>query len=396
MYDKKLVLKIFEGFSIERWNDLVRPLELIEMDKTAEKTALAYIIGKFEEKRGNRVEWRRIIYGTLFDLLRKIALCDIKAPVQRMIREEYPEEFVRLNEWVVEQYRGLIADPELLREFSDHVLGQSDPNDLTTRVLRAAHKYSTFREVEMIRMVNEPFRLVEIDKELNKDLEGYLDLRGMQLLVSRQKPWDFLMELEKLRFQTRWNQTPRVPATSVLGHSYFVAALTLLMGRDLAICPEREYNNFFSALFHDLPEAVTRDIISPVKQATHQLPAVVKEIEDKIVERELTPLMDESFRDEIMYFTNNEFENRVRVDGKTVKVSFEDLRDKYNHASYRPVDGKLVRAADHIAAFVEADCSINYGITSTHLRDGKRNILALYPAGKTVNGLDIAGFFAEF
>lgn len=396
MYDKKLVLKIFEGFSIERWNDLVRPLELIEMDKTAEKTALAYIIGKFEEKRGNRVDWRRIIYGTLFDLLRKIALCDIKAPVQRMIREEYPDEFVRLNEWVVDQYRSLIADPALLGEFSDHVLGQSDPNDLTTRVLRAAHKYSTFREVEMIRMVNEPFRLVEIDRGLNKDLEGYLDLRGMQLLVSRQKPWDFLMELERLRFQTRWNQTPRVPATSVLGHSYFVAALTLLMGRELSICPEREYNNFFSALFHDLPEAVTRDIISPVKQATHQLPAVVKEIEDKIVERELTPLMDESFRDEIMYFTNDEFENRVRVDGKTVKVTFEDLRDRYNDARFSPVDGKLVRAADHIAAFVEADCSINYGITSAHLRDGKRNILALYPAGKTVNGIDIAAFFAEF
>jgi len=396
VYDKKLVLKIFEGFSIERWNDLVRPLELIEMDKTAEKTALAYIIGKFEEKRGNRVEWRRIIYGTLFDLLRKIALCDIKAPVQRMIREEYPEEFVRLSEWVVEQYRGLIADPVLLREFSDHVLGDSDPNDLTTRVLRAAHKYSTFREVEMIRMVNEPFRLVEIDKGLNKDLEGYLDLRGMQLLVSRQKPWDFLMELEKLRFQTRWNQTPRVPATSVLGHSYFVAALTLLMGRDLSICPEREYNNFFSALFHDLPEAVTRDIISPVKQATHQLPSVVKEIEDKIVERELTPLMDASFREEIMYFTNNEFENRVFIDGNVVKVPFEDLQEKYNHAAFKPVDGKLVRAADHIAAFVEADCSINYGITSTHLRDGKRNILALYPAGKKINGIDISAFLAEF
>ena len=31
------------------------------------------------------------------------------------------------------------------------------------------------------------------------------------------------------------------------------------------------FNNFFCSLFHDLPEAVTRDIISPVKQATDEL-----------------------------------------------------------------------------------------------------------------------------
>ena len=397
MFDRNFVLKIFEGFSIERWNDLVRPFEIIEMDKTAEKTVLAYIIGKFEEKRGNKIDWNRIIYGSLFDLLKKIALCDIKAPVQRMIRDEYPEEFAKLTRWVVEQYHPIIADKELLEDFSRHVLNPADTNDVTWRVLRAAHKYSTIRELEMLRMVNEPFRLVAIEQGLNKDIEGFLDLRGLQLLVAKQQPWDFLMEIERLRFQTRWNQTPRVPRTSVLGHSYFVAALTLLMGRDLSLCPERTYNNFFSALFHDLPEAVTRDIISPVKQATDHLPSIVKDIEDRIVERELLPLMDVAFRDEIMYLTSNEFENRIRTpDGSVEIVRFEELQERYNEGHFAPVDGKLVRAADHIAAFLEAWSSINYGITSNHLRDGKKNILSIYHAGRLVNGMDVHAFFREF
>lgn len=222
-------------------------------------------------------------------------------------------------------------------------------------------------------------------------------MRGLQLLVAKQQPWDFLMEIERLRFQTRWNQTPRVPRTSVLGHSYFVAALTLLMGRDLPLCPERTYNNFFSALFHDLPEAVTRDIISPVKQATDHLPIIVKDIEDRIVERELLPLMDVAFRDEIMYLTSNEFENRIRKpDGSVEIVCFEDLQSRYNEGQFAPVDGKLVRAADHIAAFLEAWSSINYGITSNHLRDGKKNILSIYHAGMPVNGMDVHSFFREF
>ena len=45
MIQTKLVLKLFEAFSIERWNDLVRPFDMIEMDKSGERMVLAYIIG---------------------------------------------------------------------------------------------------------------------------------------------------------------------------------------------------------------------------------------------------------------------------------------------------------------------------------------------------------------
>ena len=105
MINKALALKIFEGFSIERWNDLVRPFALIEMDKAAEKMVLVYIIGKFEEQCGKKINWEWLIYASFFELLRKIALCDIKSPVQRMIRKQYPDEYSKLNKWVLEQYR---------------------------------------------------------------------------------------------------------------------------------------------------------------------------------------------------------------------------------------------------------------------------------------------------
>ena len=67
--EKDLVLKIFEGFSIQRWNDLIRPFDLVEMDKAGEKMVLAYIIGKFEEKKGYKIDWVWMIYASLFDLL---------------------------------------------------------------------------------------------------------------------------------------------------------------------------------------------------------------------------------------------------------------------------------------------------------------------------------------
>ena len=399
--NKDFALKIFEGFSIVRWNDLIRPFDVVEMDKDAEKMVVAYIIGKYQESCGVKIDWEWMIYASLFDLLRKISLCDIKSPVQRLIKSEYPEEFIRLNEWVLEQYRKLIPDKDLFSKFTLYIGKRSgsipfEPGqEETNRVFRAAHKYSTLRELDMISLVNEKERLDSIRRELNADLQSFLDMKGLQLLITKQKPFDFLMRIEQLRFQTRWNQTPRVPKTSVLGHCFFVAVLTLLFQHETGVkmCPKRFYNNFFSALFHDLPEAVTRDIISPVKQATEGLPSIVKKIEDEIVSKELVPLMEDFYRDEILYFTNDEFKNRIILDDRLLEVSWEDLNSKYNCDEYNPIDGKLVRLADHYSALLEAELSIRHGITSNHLVDGRANLIKAYPEGTFINGIDAGKLF---
>ncbi|MBR1722360.1 MAG: HD domain-containing protein [Treponema sp.] len=399
MVEKELILKIFEGFSIQRWNDLVRPFDLVEMDKASEKMITAYIIGKHEEIQGHKIDWEWMIYASLFDLLKKITLCDIKSPVQQMIRAKYPDEYKKLNDWVLSKYKPIISDSDLFSRFSEYLLADSDlcrsDFSLTERVLEAAHKFSTLRELEMICPVNEKIRTTTIHDELTAQIQKYSDLRGVERLLNRERDFYFIMKIEQLRFQTRWNQTPRIPQTSVLGHCFFVAVVTLLLFRSTGkkACQKRLFNDFFSALFHDLPESVTRDIISPVKQATNELPGIVKKIEDEIVHSELVPLMDDSYVDEILYFTNDEFQNRILVtelDGQksAQSVSWEELNENYNSDVHSPIDGKLVRLADHLSAFIEADSSIKYGITSKQLTSGRDNILKAYLSGTKINGVD--------
>lgn len=399
--EKNLILKIFEGFSIQRWNDLIRPFELVEMDKAGEKMVLAYIIGKFEENKGNRIDWYWMIYASLFDLLRKIALCDIKAPVQQMLKKEFPEEYLRLNEWVLSQYSNLM-DEKLFSEFSDHVYAKSvartipDGLKRTVRVYEAAHKFATIRELEMISAVNEKERLADIKTELEEQIQPYLEFEGLQKLMTHQKAFRFLLKIEQLRFQTRWNQTPRIPATSVLGHCFYVAIMTLLLGRESnpKMCRQRVINNFFSALFHDLPESVTRDIISPVKQATDDLPNIVKKIENEIVSKELVPLMEDFIVKEVTYFTSDEFSNRIQdKSGRIQIVSYEELNEKYNNDEFKPVDGKLVRICDHLSALMEANISIKHGITSEHLEIGLETTVNHYEKNHVINGINVYDFF---
>ncbi|MDD7125689.1 HD domain-containing protein [Treponema porcinum] len=404
MLTQKFALKIFEGFSIQRWTDLIRPFDIVEMDKAGEKMVLAYIIGKCEEQKGVFVDWIWMIYASLFDILKKIALCDIKAPIQQILKKDYASEYLRLNEWILNQYKPLIDDSALFSQFTIYEGQRAGTFDIpeksraAERILSAANKFATMRELQMLSIVNEPERLEKINKELLADLQGYLDLTGLQLLMTRQKSYDFIMKIEQLRFQTRWNQTPRVPKTSVLGHCFFVAVITLLLCRQSGqkMCEKRLINNYFSALFHDLPEAVTRDIISPVKQATDELPSIVKRIEDEIVNKELVPLMEPYFSDELMYFTSDEFSNRIKdKKGNAEVVSWEDLNGKYNQDDFSPVDGRTVRIADHLSALLEADSSIKHGITSSHLEYGRNSMISHYKPGETINGIDVGKLFRE-
>lgn len=403
MFSQQFALKIFEGFSIQRWTDLIRPFDLVEMDKAGEKMVLAYIIGKFEESKGVFVDWTWMIYASLFDLLKKISLCDIKAPVLSMLKHNFLQEYLKLNEWVLNQYKPIMNDEDLFEKFSVYVAQKAGSTPIpkksqaAARIFSAADKYATMREFQMLSVVNEVERLKNINSDLQTDLQNFLDLTGLQKLMTHQRSFDFLMKIEQLRFQIRWNQTPRVPKTSVLGHCYFVAIMTLLLCRNCGQkMPEwRIVNDFFTGLFHDLPEAVTRDIISPVKQATDELPNIVKKIEDEIVSKELVPLMEPFFVDQLIFYTSDEFSNKILKEGRLKQVSWEDLNCLYNTEGFCPVDGKTVRIADHLSALMEADISIKHGITSNHLAHGRESMLNNYPKGKIINGIDVGKLFRE-
>jgi len=405
MISRVLSLRLFEAFSIQRWNDRIRPVEMSEMDKQAFKTVLAYFFAKFEEANGKKIDWDYIIYGSLFALLKNIALSDIKAPVIKKMKQDHKEAYKNLNSWVVDSYRSIIDDKDLLEKFENFLNNNdSDENNLNLKILRAAHKYSTLREFEILKPFNTSFpRLKELEREVNRDLKKFVDLEGVkEIFIEQQDLYEAICLIEQLRFQTRWSQTPRIPKTSVLGHSMFVACLMIFFSRELKACNKRLYNNFFAGLFHDLPEAVVRDIISPVKRATTELPDIVKKIESEMCQTELYSKFPSFILEDIQYLigdnleSGDEFSNRIIDEKKARVLSSDENISVYNLDKYSPVDGKLIKVADEITAFIEAEQSIKHGITSYHLQDGMANIRIKYMKENTIGDIIVQKFFLEF
>ena len=396
MIKKELLELLFEAASIQRWNDHIRPHKgFTELDKQAHKMVFAYVLTKFEESDRNvYIDWAKLIEGGFFEFLHRITLTDIKPPIFHKLMLEKGD---LLNSWVIEQLRDRLETVEggLLDKFQEYFLNPeySVPEK---KILKAAHYLATNWEFKLIYNLNANLYGLEKTKTTIADeIEEHFHLAGVQKLQLGKKTSHFMDMVGQLRFQQRWAQTPRIPETSVLGHTLIVAMSSYLCSIELGACPKRAVNNYFAGLFHDLPEVLTRDIVSPVKQSVEGLDELIKEIENRQVEEVLLPLLPAAWHRELRYFTEDEFSDRICVDGRVEVVHSGSIGKTYNEDRFSPIDGELLRACDHFAAYMEAYLSISHGIKSHYLADGYKSLYEKYK-DRRVAGYDFGQWFAYF
>lgn len=401
MLRKSLIMKMFDAFSIQRWNDQIRPVDLVEMDKHAHKMAIAWCLARYEEDAGRAVDWHGLVRGGIFELLRRTVLSDIKSPVYRTIRNQHPEAFAKLSAWVFRQLDPLVGHEGIKADLRDYLLGEEDASDAHRRILAAAHFQASLWEFEIIRRMSpENRQTARIARLMNAELETHLDLVGMRklatgaLITDQGGVSDFVDLFGQLRFQIRWAQTPRVPRTSVLGHSLLVACLTYFLAREIGACDRRLCNDFFGGLFHDLPESVTRDIVSPVKSAVPELSEVIGTIEQDLAAAEIYPLVEPGWGVDLEYFTKDEFASKVRCGGVIETTTSDAINARFNDDAHDPVDGEIIKVADHLAAYAEAYKSTSSGVRTPQLDEGLQ--LAERWKGRTVAGIDVGAIYADF
>lgn len=382
MVPSSILERVFAAASIQRWNDRVRPVDLTELDKQAHKAMIAFVLARFEEDRGAVVDWIRLIEGLLFEFFPRVVLTDIKAPFfhrlmkghgaainRHVLREVSPD----LRRW----------DPAFTDRFEAYLLDPAS-GSLERRITGAAHYLATQWEFKIIEHASSFLYGMETTKEeIERQVFDYIDLAGVRRIHERDTTYGFVDLCGQLRFQQRWAQTPRLPVTSVLGHSFFVAAVAYLISLEIGACPRRRLNNFLTGLFHDLPEIFTRDIISPLKRSVEGLAEFIEEEEKLLVEEKLLPLLPEPWRPGMRYYLYDPFRTRLRENGAVRTASAGELHDRYNEDRYDPVDGELVKGCDELGAFAEACKSIETGVRPPHLLQAADTLSSRYASRRT-------------
>jgi putative hydrolase of HD superfamily len=345
-------------------------VELTELDKQAHKFIIAFFLAKHESD----VDMSSLIEAGVFEFLRRVVVTDIRPDVFHQALKKKTKE---INIWVLEKLKNSldnIKKGEFYKRFERYLSDES----LSAKerfILKAASYLATRWEFSIIYQTSKFLSDIEnVKNNVEEEMEEYLSLNGVRQIAFNKKLARIVDLGGRLRFQKRWAQTQRIPRTSVLGHMLIVAILGYFYSLEIKACAKRLENNFFSALFHDLPEALTRDIISPVKYSVSGLDEIISEFEILKIEKEIMPYIPHHIQNEFLYLLGikdgkkDEFQNRIFHDNELVAV--KDLSN-YNEDKFGAVDGKILKKCDRLAAFIEAAISISYGIKSRELINGK-------------------------
>lgn len=380
---KNLLQLVFSGSCLWRWNDKLRPVQLTEIEKQAHKMIIAFMMWNettsswpLPERMSLAV---KIIEGALFDYFYRLIITDIKPPVFYKIRQN-PHHYKCLSQYVLARLDPMLSPmgPFWERMQAWHL--QDEKNARHRRILAAAHLYASHWEFKLIQPHN-PFdeEMDNIARSFADELETYRDLPGMAALLT---PHNALAKFAnlcgQLRFQIRWTRALMLPSTSVLGHMFIVAACAYLLSLVIDSCNARRVNNFFAGLFHDFPELLTRDIISPVKKSIPGLSEIIRQYEIAELERRvLSPLCSNGFlslSDRLSYYLglhiDSEFQECYKEHGWIIADDLNGLASK-DHDKFDPKDGLLLKICDLLAAFLEAHNSIRNGVSTPHLVEAR-------------------------
>jgi len=391
MIKNELLLKIYEAASMQRWNDQIRAIDITELDKQAHKMIAAYVLCKCHEKEtGQAADWIKIIEYGLFEYLQRIILTDLKPPLFYEIKKDR-KKYRQLNQWVYKRVFPFIEcmGEKFCRDFQTYIVetgpekqktaGQEkdyQSKDIWRQIIGAAHFYITKWEFELISTFNpHGYQREEIKSGIEEQQKQFHKLAAMQRLLSSPGLISFISICGQLRFQVRWSHIYRVPRTSVLGHMLVVAMFSYIFSYTAGEKNrDKLFNNYFTGLFHDLPEVLTRDIINPVKRSVEGLDSLIKEYEKKEMKKRIYNLLPEQLHSDFHLFTENEFEN----------------------TSSR--DGKLVKASDDLAAYIEAYLCRKNGISNESLNEAMENLILKYssPEYRVVSGTDFGEIYRSF
>ena len=343
-----LIYNMFDAANMRRWNDHLRPTELTELDKQAHKMVIAWVLAKFEESENKvKIDWKKLIEHAMFSFIRRTILTDLKPQLFHRVVVEKEKE---MNDFVLREFDARVPDAEskFRMRFESYLKKRTLSKE--DRILKAAHYLATSWEFKLVYNANPTMYGIDKTKaEIEKQIKEYADVSGVVKLFFGKDTFDFIDLCGQLRFQQRWARVPRIPQTTVLGHMLMVANMVYLHSLDIKADDGKIYKDYFTALFHDLPEVLTKDVISPIKRSIDGLDELLSEYEKEMISSSLLPLLPKEWHSEFISL----------------------IEDPFGGSG-----GTAIKVCDLLAAYMEAHVSECYGISSRSLSDGKDELKA--------------------
>lgn len=321
---QKLIHAVTSGLSIMRWNTFPRTREITTLDHLAFVAHVSIILAlSSKEEYDLGIILRKILFSWFFTF----KYSDVSSDVKYRLRRKSPELIRQLDEWVISEILSLDI-PETIHNDIQKSYSPSKEDTIIAYAKAWASYYEIYNN-SLIYPDAYSKLLKSIELRAFEGLNFPLSDRILDFNPHNQTDTErFLLVIHRLASSFRWNRSERLTQVSVFSHTYIITFLAYCIGVLEGIDEKGITDMLLTALYHDIPEAITGDIITPTKKAIPWLEAAIEGIEYEMVHDYL-----------LSYIEGTEF---------LPMLSRKMLRP------WEEKNGHLVKLADMLSAYHEA------------------------------------------
>ncbi len=325
----------FRGLSVYRWNNFPRVEKVSATDHIAFSLHITILLASIiEEEKGIKYNRDYIFRKVLFSSFSTFVHSDISSEVKDCIKEKNPTMYYELESIVSAMLLSwnlplwMKKDMQKIHDLSrqeKHAYQKED--DLIAFAKLWASYHEAYFSNEVYLGVYRP-AMDTIEQKLKQSrfdmFREYIDVDP-----KRQNDLErFLLSIRRLQSSFRWNRMRRHYPISVMSHLFIIVFIAYIIGNIEGKNEQEITHMMMIALFHDIPEAITGDIVAPTKKAIVWFEELLQVVEKELVNKYL-----------LWYIW---------------KYAFSQEYEKLMIDPWEQPDGKLVKLADHFSALFEA------------------------------------------
>lgn len=272
--------------NLRRWTECITEGKYDEISKQSLNCVIAFLLAVKSEQSGKKINWERFPKIALYRAFQKAYVnYDTPEHILKEICELGNILFEKAFKEVTFQTIVGLTDEKFAKMLSDGCGTDEE------EIYKAATKIATFLELnELQPHMNGEFKRKY--EEIVTSMFEYRDIPGFEEFIDIDGNYFKVFKaISRLRNQNRWAAYSYLVDCSVLGHLFDTAIFAYFMALEKGETEEVATKCFFMGIFHDIPEAFTRDIPSPIKDKVPGFRELTEKYEMLMMEKKVYPLL---------------------------------------------------------------------------------------------------------
>ncbi len=264
---------LLRGLSIYRWSNFPRVEKPTALDHGAFSLHVSFLVADMvEEKRGVKDVFNRLdlFKRSLFSVFFSCAYSDVSSDVKQSIKKMRPDLYATLCKKMHSSVLSWNLPKNVHEEFTEFANYLESKHERSQEAdlysygkLVSAYYEALFNARVYPEVYGGPLEaiLLRLAEPRFAEFRTVLD-------VTKDTPSvRFLLSVRRLESAFRWNRLRRSYPISVMSHLFIVATLSYLLFRIEGKSDADVTEAILRSLYHDVPEAITGDIVTPTKKA---------------------------------------------------------------------------------------------------------------------------------